>query len=1164
MTLPLPPNIVQGQIALDPVNGIVYYKDENGNLVSTTWSWLRDDLSAISTDDQVTIDSDLTVAGNLVVEGDTVSLNVSQILVEDNYIILNSNYTTGSPVLDAGIQVTRGDENSVSIKWNEIENKWQFTNDGINFYDINSIIENSVTLGFHTSGEYVKLITAGTGVSVSMQSGEGSTPTISIGQDVSVSATPTFGRVIAPITGDLTGNVFGNVTGDVTGNVTGNVTGDLTGDVTGNVTGDLTGNVTGNVTGDLTGNVTGQVSDISNHELSDLSDVTIIDPANGEFLRYNGSQWINDPVDLTADTVGNYVGTVSTGLGLSVTQNIGEGATPNIYLNAVIDNLNDVTITSAANGQTLMFDGTNWVNTTQPTAEPMGHEDKTKSTISFNESTRQFTIAPLTGQTHTVWCKGIRYIKDSAETITISTDSGLHYIYYNSSGVLSEKNTFFELENDAPVAYVYWNNTDGKAYFFADERHGIVLDWQTHEYLHRTRGAAIASGFGANNYTLTGSGNLDSDAQIDIADGTFFDEDLEVNITHSSSPASNTWQQRLQSGAYIPVFYRVNTHWKKDTATQFPLKQGTSRPQYNLNTAGVWSTVDVTNNHFGVCWIIATNNLNEPIIAVLGQSSYGDKGSAEATFYDSMDLSGFPIVEFRPLYKIIYECKDTYTNTPKAALRTVTDIRTSMTTSGGISNTPVSDHGSMTGLQDDDHPQYVHTSINRDITATPNFKSGLISESVVSTKRLVLNGIEIESATPSDTNVLKYNAALNKYVPGVASTVATLDDLIDVAISSATPNQVIKFDGTNWVNADAPTGTTGTSYLTTIGDGVSSSFTITHGLSTRDVVVSFTETTAPYASFSTTWEATTLNSIKVYFETPPTTNSVRVSIFASVSGVAYPSLSGSMYSGIHGDGVNSTIAIYHGMGTRDVFLQVRNANSPYEAYNVAWESTGINTATIYFDSPPALNSIYVMAYAALSGVASTSLEGLTDTTFIDLANGDFLRYNGTNWINDPVNLSTDTVGDYVKNLVAGTGITILNNSGEGATPTISVTSNTYQPLDADLTAIAGLAGSSGLLKKTAADTWTLDTSAYITSLALNQLTDVNASTPSNDQVLAYDNATSKWVNKTFSASVATLDAVGDVVAPSPVNGEFLKWNGTAWINSNDVRDNNIRYLMDVN
>lgn len=41
------------------------------------------------------------------------------------------------------------------------------------------------------------------------------------------------------------------------------------------------------------------------------------------------------------------------------------------------------------------------------------------------------------------------------------------------------------------------------------------------------------------------------------------------------------------------------------------------------------------------------------------------------------------------------------------------------------------------------------------------------------------------------------------------------------------------------------------------------------------------------------------------------------------------------------------------------------------------------------------------------------------------------------------------------------------------------TSVAYQPLDADLTAIAGLGGATGLLKKTALDTWTLDTTAYL-------------------------------------------------------------------------------------
>lgn len=45
--------------------------------------------------------------------------------------------------------------------------------------------------------------------------------------------------------------------------------------------------------------------------------------------------------------------------------------------------------------------------------------------------------------------------------------------------------------------------------------------------------------------------------------------------------------------------------------------------------------------------------------------------------------------------------------------------------------------------------------------------------------------------------------------------------------------------------------------------------------------------------------------------------------------------------------------------------------------------------------------------------------------------------------------------------------------------TSATAATTYQPLDDDLTAIAGLSGTSGLLKKTAANTWTLDTTAYL-------------------------------------------------------------------------------------
>ena len=66
----------------------------------------------------------------------------------------------------------------------------------------------------------------------------------------------------------------------------------------------------------------------------------------------------------------------------------------------------------------------------------------------------------------------------------------------------------------------------------------------------------------------------------------------------------------------------------------------------------------------------------------------------------------------------------------------------------------------------------------------------------------------------------------------------------------------------------------------------------------------------------------------------------------------------------------------------------------------------------------------------------------------------------------------------------GTNLTsrsIINFVGAGITATDdSANSRTNITLDADLSAIASLAGTSGFLKKTAADTWTLDTNTYLT------------------------------------------------------------------------------------
>lgn len=84
-------------------------------------------------------DGNLTVLGNLNVSGVVNQINLQELLIEDNEIILNSNYNTNNtePTTDAAIVVNRGPDGStvkdVEILWDETNNHWEFTNNGTDY-----------------------------------------------------------------------------------------------------------------------------------------------------------------------------------------------------------------------------------------------------------------------------------------------------------------------------------------------------------------------------------------------------------------------------------------------------------------------------------------------------------------------------------------------------------------------------------------------------------------------------------------------------------------------------------------------------------------------------------------------------------------------------------------------------------------------------------------------------------------------------------------------------------------------------------------------------------------------------------------------------------------------------------------------------------------------
>lgn len=87
-----------------------------------------------------------------------------------------------------------------------------------------------------------------------------------------------------------------------------------------------------------------------------------------------------------------------------------------------------------------------------------------------------------------------------------------------------------------------------------------------------------------------------------------------------------------------------------------------------------------------------------------------------------------------------------------------------------------------------------------------------------------------------------------------------------------------------------------------------------------------------------------------------------------------------------------------------------------------------------------------------------------------------------------------------------------------------------QAWDADLDAIAALAGTSGLLKKTAANTWSLDTATYLTS---NQtLTLSGDATGSGTTAITVTLSNSGVTAGTYTLATVTVDAKGRITSAS--------------------------------
>ncbi len=383
----------------------------------------------------------------------------------------------------------------------------------------------------------------------------------------------------------------------------------------------------------------------------------------------------------------------------------------------------------------------------------------------------------------------------------------------------------------------------------------------------------------------------------------------------------------------------------------------------------------------------------------------------------------------------------------------------------------------------------------------------------------------------------------------------------------ATSGQVLKFDGTKFAPATNNDSLTAPTYAETIGDGTNSTYVVTHNLNTKDVAVLIRDANSPYDVVQARWEVTTDNSITIDFSTIISSSSRRVFIacagsldyyvatigdgslttinldhnlgsrdvfvtvrnasspyelisvgasattlkrvtldFSSapeansmVASVYLPS-SGLSYSSKVGDGSTATFTLTHNLNTRDIGVIVRSVTSPYDFIPVRWEASTANTATIYFESTPTTDSRRVTVFSGVGGIKDFNDEvGLSDLEGVVLtspSSGQFLSWNGTNWVNASApgaisntdSLTEGTTNLYFSNTRARSAISVSGDLAyNSSTGVISFTNDTGDI--ESVTAGTGLSGggSSGSVTLSLAST-TVSAGTYGNSSAVATFT----------------------------------------------------------------------------
>lgn len=724
--------------------------------------------------------------------------------------------------------------------------------------------------------------------------------------------------------------------------------------------------------------------------INNIGDVVITSVASGDFLRHDGSNWINDPVNLSTDTVGDYVEALVAGTGITISNNTGEAATPNIavdtgtiatksYVDAVAVGLywhEAVTLTTAGalpnsptydNGSSGV--GATLVGTTNGRLVVDGGNATTGNRILVKNQAdaTQNGIYTVTdqGSVSTTW------------ELTRATDSD-----NNVNGEVKTGDAVYTINGSVNANQCFAITSTGSLT-------GNVFDLGTDSitFTQFSGTSAFTAGDG-----LTTNGNTVNVVTADSSRITVASDSIDlatVAQTNNSSSGDNT--------SFITTF-AVDSYGRVTGKT----------------TGSIGQAVGTTSN---VNFATVTSDLIGDVYSSDGTSKVLEAGTngTDATFTGDVtgDVTGNVTGDVTGDVKSSNGTTILNSGTDGTDATFTGDVTGDLT--GNVTGNVTGNlTGNVTGNSDTASTLGTARSIilggvisgsqsfdgSQDITITASYAadaltlgthtSGNYVDFIYGGTGVTIAGSAGEGATPNIS---------------IGQAVATTDNVTFASVTSNIIGDVKSANGTTVLDSGTD-GTDATFNGDVTGDVTGNASTATTLQNARTIAIS--GDVAGSASFNGSENITisaTIQADSVALGTDTTGNYMSdVSAGTGISVTHTPA-----------EGSTATVALN---ATLDDLSNV-SASSPSDGQFLKYVSASTNWQPADI---PTINN----------------LDDVGDVTITSATSGDFLKWNGSAWVNDPIDLSTDTVGDYVQSLVAGTGITLTNNSGEASTPTVTV------------------------------------------------------------------------------------------------------------------------------